>query len=164
MTSSYCHSWLGPRRGPLQLVWVYLGPWPANLGGSILGHLLFGHFLPQKMAILDFKPPFLSIFWPKTADFEKRPSTHGRTFRATLDKNGCEVDFGRSGKEAMSSNRQAFQAQLAPLTPQEAQETPSRPPQEFWKNLFFFLIVGPGLPATCSPPPAGASRPRVGSR
>ena len=32
LTSSCGHSWLGPRRGPLQLVMVYLGPWPALFG------------------------------------------------------------------------------------------------------------------------------------
>ena len=60
---------------------------------------------------------------------------HGNS-KMDPEKNGSEVDFGRRGNTPWSSNRRAFQAQLASQTPPDPQETPQTPPQEFWKIFF----------------------------
>ena len=61
--------------------------------------------------------------------------------------------FWSSGKAYMSSNRRAFQAQLASQTSRRTQETPQTPPRRVWNNWFFLNFwAGPKVNAltTCN--------------
>ena len=67
----------------------------------------------------------------------------------------------------MSSNRRAFQAQLAPPDFPRTPGDPPGPPQEFWIKFVFFSKKKGGpdkLLPTYSPSPLAASRPGVTAR
>ena len=146
MTSScFDHFALGPRRGPLpewSIIWT---SWTsmASKNQSLAWECHFWttwHWAPrsgcvarlessifaQKTAFLESKRSLSSVFWPFFDLGRARP--HAKLARAS--KKLGRTQIWSPGKYAMSSNRHAFQAQLAPrrpkLTPRRPQKTPRR--------------------------------------
>ena len=88
-----------------------------------LGISCFPPFLPKKRTFwsrIRNCPRFFGHFLTKDGG---RPSLTPR-------KTGCDLESGRRGNTPWLSNRQAFQAQLAPRQPKQTQTDPQTDPQE----------------------------------
>ena len=94
--------------------------WPATPGIQNWVKFPDGPIYAQKTAIFGSKRAFPSVF----CTFSGSCTEPGRPQSRSEDENG------RWGNRPWSSNRQASQAKLAPMTPQEAHQPPQEASQE----------------------------------
>ena len=121
-----------------------------------------GQFMPKKRAFwsrIDHYPRFFALFLTSARGWL------GHAWARPL-QNWPEARSGRRGNTPMSSNRRAFQAQLASSSLPGPQETSQEASQEVLDKIVIFQkkVWAAGVGATYSPSPAGASRPRVTAR
>ena len=135
MTSSCGHSWLGPRRGPLQLVMVYLGPWPANLAGSILGHLLSESIFLQKRHFwsrIDHYPRFFGLFLTSDEPDSCKAAP-------SLEKPGSRSILV-AGKSLHVIESTSFSSPTGPQRPKTSPPDPPGGPPGGFENIFVIFF------------------------
>ena len=139
MTSSCGHSWLGPRRGPLQLVMVYLGPWPALFGWKDPRDM---HGRPTWLEVFLAISCQSSIFAKKKRHFWSRIDDYPRFFVIFLTsdepdscKAGPSLEKPRlrsilvAGRSFHVIESTSFSSPTAPQRPQRPPGDPPGPPR-----------------------------------
>ena len=166
MTSTWAiHGWI-PAADPSQLLWVsplgilWVYPCASQLGWvdpwaspGLVHFCTKKHFWTQHVVCLGISWDFCHvlknyvIFLEFLGDFWRLGTDTGENIRETLEKKGCEVDFGRRGNTSCHRIDKLFKPNWPPDSPPDPSRPPDRPPGGFEKQNHFFQKKEFALPS-----------------